>query len=66
MLQLGLKCALENYGAKRISLGVFENNESAYYCYRAVDFKDVVLDRTETYSVLGEEWKCKEVIIENK
>ena len=66
MLQLGLKFSFEIYGTKRVSLGVFENNESAYYCYKAVGFNDVVLDKTETYSVLGEEWKCKELMIENK
>ena len=65
MLQLGLKFAFESYGAKKVTLGVFDNNESAYYCYKAVGFKDVTLDKTETYSVLGEEWKCKELMIEN-
>lgn len=65
MLQLGLKFAFEIYGAKRASLGVFENNLSAYYCYKAVGFHDVVLDTTETYYVLGEEWKCKELVLEN-
>ena len=61
MLQLGLKFAKEIYGAKKVSLGVFENNESAYYCYKSVGFKDVVLEKTETYTVLGEEWKCLEL-----
>ena len=65
MLRLGLKFVFEIYGAKRASLGVFENNLSAYYCYKAVGFGDVVLDTTETYCVLGEEWKCKELIMEN-
>ena len=31
MLQLGIKFAKEIFGAKKVSLGVFENNESAYY-----------------------------------
>ena len=44
----------------------FENNESAYFCYKAVGFNDVILDKTETYYVLGEEWKCKELMIENR
>lgn len=61
MLKLGLKFAFEIYGAKKVSLGVFENNESAYRCYKAVGFKDVVLERPEAYIALGEEWKCLEL-----
>ena len=64
MLKLGLRYAFDVYGAKKVSLGVFENNESAYYCYKAAGFKDVILDETETYEVLGEEWKCVEMAIE--
>ena len=33
--------------------------------YKAVGFDDVILDTTETYCVLGEEWKCKELMVEN-
>lgn len=66
ILQLGLKYAFDIYGAKNVSLGVFENNAPAYYCYKAVGFDDVLLDEIETYSVLGEEWKCKELRIEKK
>lgn len=65
MLRLGLKFAFEIYGAKRASLGVFENNPSAYYCYKAVGFNDVITDTAETYCILGEEWKCRELITEN-
>ena len=65
MLLLGLKFAFEIYGAKRASLGVFENNLPAYYCYKADGFDDVVLETTEMHCVLGEEWKCKELVIEN-
>ena len=61
MLQLGIKYAKEIFGANKVSLGVFDNNESAYYCYRAVGFKDVVLEEIETYTILGEEWKCLEL-----
>ena len=61
MLQLGIKYAKDIFGAKRVSLGVFENNESAYYCYKAVGFKDIVLEKAETYTVLGEKWKCLEL-----
>ncbi len=61
MLQLGLKYAKEIFGVKKVSLGVFENNEPAYCCYKAVGFRDVVLEETEIYTVLGEEWKCLEL-----
>ena len=64
MLELGLRYAFDVYGAKKVSLGVFENNKPAYYCYKAVGFKDVILDETETYKVLDEEWKCTEMAIE--
>lgn len=66
MLQLGLQYAFEIYGAKKVSLGVFENNASAYHCYKAVGFHDVILDDIETYSVFGEEWNCKELKIEKR
>ena len=66
MLQLGLKFAFEIYGAKKVSLSVFENNESAYFCYKSVGFDDVIIDKTEIYYVLGEEWKCKELMIETQ
>ena len=60
------KFAFEIYGAKKVSLSVFENNESAYFCYKSVGFDDVILDKTEIYYVLGEEWKCKELMIETQ
>lgn len=66
MLQLGLIFAFEIYGAKKVSLGVFENNESAYFCYKAVGFDDVTLDNSEIYYVAGEKWKCKELMIESR
>ena len=64
MLNLGVKYAKEIFGAKKVSLGVFENNESAYYCYKAVGFKDVTLEETETYTVIGEIWNCLELEME--
>lgn len=64
MLRLGVETAFASYGAKKVSLGVFENNPSAYHCYKAVGFRDVCLDIPEAYSVLGEEWRCKELVME--
>ena len=64
MLQLGLSYAKEVFGTKKVTLGVFKNNEPAYYCYKSVGFKDIELDETEKYQVLGEEWDCLELEIQ--
>ena len=59
----GLKYAKEIFGVNKVSLGVFENNESAYYCYKAIGFEDVSQDEIEKYTVMGEEWNCLELEI---
>ena len=64
MLRLGLKFAFELYGARRASLGVFENNPAAYSCYKAAGFHDVVLDKPERYHISGEAWTCRELAVE--
>ena len=61
MLELGLKYAKEIFGANKVSLGVFENNKSAYFCYKATGFEDVSQDEIEKYTVMGEEWNCLEL-----
>ena len=66
MMQLGIRYVFEIYGAKRVSLGVFENNPSAYYCYKSAGFQDVVSDSVETYRVMGENWACRELAIERQ
>ena len=38
MLKLGLIYAKEIFGVSKVLLGIFENNESAYYCYKAIGF----------------------------
>ena len=65
MMKLALGIAFGR-GAEAVSLGVFENNLPAYYCYKAAGFEDVVLDETETYEVLGETWNCREMIRRNE
>ena len=64
MLRLGLKYAFGIYGAQKATLGVFENNPSAYFCYKAAGFRDVTVENQETYRVMGEDWKCLELMIE--
>lgn len=66
MLQLAAKYAFEILKVQKITLGVFENNPSAYHCYKAVGFKDVALENPEYYHILGENWKCLELEMDNR
>ena len=64
MLLLALRYAFDIYGAKKVSLGVFESNQPAYYCYKAAGFRDGEPDGAEAYPVMGEVWKSREMFIE--
>lgn len=64
MLELALKYAFEVMKVKKVTLGVFENNPSAYYCYKSAGFKDVQLDEPIYFSINGENWKCLELEVE--
>ena len=61
MLLLALKYAFEILKVKKVTLGVFENNPSAYFCYKASGFKEVSQENEVYYEVLGEKWKCIEM-----
>ena len=58
MLKEALKHAFAALGAKRVTLGVFENNPKALRCYKSVGFRQW----SETAcKINGEEWKCLEL-----
>ncbi len=61
MLQLSIEYAFRILKVQKITLGVFENNEQAYHCYKAVGFNDVQVKEYEYYHVMGEDWKCLEL-----
>lgn len=61
MLLLAVRYAYERLKAEKITLGVFENNAGAYWCYRAVGFEEIPMEEPEYYSILGENWKCIEM-----
>lgn len=65
MLLLALKYAFEILKVNKVTLGVFENNPSAYYCYRAAGFKEIQLEKEEQYEILGEKWKCLEMEVQH-
>ena len=58
MLQLAIRKAKDEFGAKRITLGVFDNNPIALHCYESVGFKVI---GTDAYLIDGEEWAGKEM-----
>ena len=58
LLQLGIGYVKEHLSAKRIDLGVFENNESARYCYEAVGFTEYA--KRECEMPIGT-WKCTDM-----
>lgn len=64
MLRLGLEFVRWVYRAKKATLGVFENNMPAYWCYRAAGFRDVTQENCEAYEILGHTWKCRELEID--
>lgn len=65
MLQLALKYSFEILKVNKVTLGVFENNEPAYYCYKSIGFKDVLMSEEKYLHVLDEDWKCLELEIES-
>ena len=58
MLQLAIKKAQQEFGAKKITFGVFDNNPSALHCYESVGF---AVTGTDSYEIDGEEWTGKEM-----
>ena len=60
MLQLAIQESKEEFGAKKITLGVFDNNPSAFHCYESVGFKVI---GTDSYQIDGEKWTGKEMEI---
>lgn len=61
MLKLALKFSFDILKAEKATLGVFDNNPAAYYCYKAAGFKDVKMDKDIVFSFFGEEWKILEL-----
>ena len=61
MLKLAIEYAFSILGAKRITLGVFDNNPGAYYCYKAVGFEEIETGKDISFEMFGETWKIIEM-----
>jgi len=58
-----IKFAKNTLLAKEINLGVFENNKSAYFCYKSVGFKEIRVDKN-AFHFENEMWNCVEMVLE--
>ena len=63
MLRLGIEYVMEHLSARRIDLGVFENNAGARHCYEAVGFREYA--RRECELPVGK-WVCIDMEISNE
>lgn len=61
MVTLAVQYAFDFLKVKKVSLGVFENNQTALHCYRACGFTEVSVEKTESYLCMGETWNCIEM-----
>ena len=60
MIKLAVDYAFRIAGAEKITIGVFENNKSAYYCYKSAGFR---ITQQEISEIFGEKWKIAEMEI---
>ncbi len=63
MIQMAIRYAFDMLKAEKITLGVFDNNPSAYYCYKAAGFREIPMEQESVYTIFGEKWKCIELEI---
>lgn len=61
MLRLALGYAAGYLGAKKVTLGVLENNPQAHRCYQAAGFRDVPTEEPVFYRLLGKQVQCLEM-----
>ena len=62
MIRSALEYVYRDFHVEKVTLGVFENNPSAYYCYKAAGFVDVEQAEEVYYPIMGEQWKCLELV----
>ena len=55
MLELAIEYVQKEFGASKITLGVFENNPKAKSCYESLGFSPV---GQRTVTLMGSEWVC--------
>ncbi|MBP5262828.1 MAG: GNAT family N-acetyltransferase [Lachnospiraceae bacterium] len=66
MLEMGLKYAFDILKAKKVTIGVYENNPPARACYKSLGFQEVEQEKPRTLKYKDEEWKVIEMEITKK
>lgn len=66
MIQMAIRYAFDMLQAEKVTLGVFENNPSAHYCYKAAGFQEIETDRKFVYEFSGEQWNCIEMEVKKR
>ena len=61
MIQMAIRYAFDMLQAEKVTLGVFENNPSAYYCYKAAGFQEIPQEKRYIFDFYGEQWACIEM-----
>ena len=61
MLELSIKMAFEIMKAKKLTIGVFENNTPAYKCYKSLGFTEAEVQDGHTSIIDGKECKVIEL-----
>ena len=61
MLGMAVRYAAEFLKAKKITIGVLENNPGALHCYLGVGFREVPQTEPVYYDLLGQHVRCMEL-----
>ncbi len=61
MIQMAIRYAFDMLQAEKVTLGVFENNPSAYYCYKSAGFQEIQQEKRYVFDFYGEQWACIEM-----
>lgn len=60
LIEKAIEYAKNSLSATEINLAVFENNESAYHCYKSIGFKEVSIEKN-AFQFQDESWNCIEM-----
>ena len=59
MVKLAFRYARDYLKAKKVTIGVFEENAPALHCYLSAGFRDSGI--SESFRFYDEEWTCREL-----